>query len=101
MQAEEAALLAVDMAAAERRIRSSLDTHISELRQQVESEQRAELSRQIQLQVRPSQHAVLSACCMLILLLVGACGTHRVRVPPMHILILTMIMLLQTSQLSK
>ena len=51
MQAEEAALLAVDMAAAERRIRSSLDTHISELRQQIESEQRVELSEHIRLQV--------------------------------------------------
>lgn len=61
MQAEEAALLAVDMAAAERRIRALLDTHISELRQQVESEQRAELSKQIQLQVGLSPLAVLSA----------------------------------------
>ena len=51
MQAEEAALLAVDMAAAERRIRTALDTHISELRQQIESEERAELSKQIKLQV--------------------------------------------------
>ena len=52
MQAEEAALLAVDMAAAERRIHSALDAHISELRQQTESEKRAELSEQIELQVR-------------------------------------------------
>lgn len=53
MQAEEAALLAVDMAAAERRIRSSLDTHISELRQQLESEQRVELSEHIKQQEGP------------------------------------------------
>ena len=57
MQAEEAALLAVDMAAAERRIRSSLDTHISELRQQIESEQRTELSEDIKLQVGPDPHS--------------------------------------------
>lgn len=57
MQAEEAALLAVDMAAAERRIRSSLDIHISELRQQIESEQRAELSEHIKLQVGLHPHS--------------------------------------------
>lgn len=51
MQAEEAALLAVDMAAAERRIHSALNAHISELRQQIESEERAEVSEQIKLQV--------------------------------------------------
>lgn len=50
-QAEEAALLAVDMAAAERRIHSALDAHISDLRQQVESEERAKLSAEVQRQV--------------------------------------------------
>lgn len=54
VQAEEAALLAVDMAAAERRIHSALNAHISELRQQIESEERAELSKQIKLQVGPT-----------------------------------------------
>ena len=68
MQAEEAALLAVDMAAAERRIRSSLDTHISELRQQIESEQRAELSELIKLQVGPSSNSTQSLQCMVNLL---------------------------------
>ena len=51
MQAEEAALLAVDMAAAERRIHSALDAHILELRQQIESEERAKLSADVQRQV--------------------------------------------------
>ena len=51
-QAEEAALLAVDMAAAERRIHSALDAHISDLRQQVESEERAKLTSEVQRQVR-------------------------------------------------
>jgi hypothetical protein len=50
-QAEEAALLAVDMAAAERRIHSALDAHISDLRQQVESEERAKLTAEVQRQV--------------------------------------------------
>ncbi len=50
-QAEEAALLAVDMAAAERRIHSALDAHISDLRQQVESEERAKLTSEVQRQV--------------------------------------------------
>ena len=63
MQAEEAALLAVDMAAAERRIRSSLDTHISELRQQIESEQRSELSEHIKLQVGLDTHSYHYCCC--------------------------------------
>ena len=53
MQAEEAALLAVDMAAAERRIQSALQTHVSQLRQQLESEQRAELLADLKLQVLP------------------------------------------------
>ncbi len=50
-QAEEAALLAVDMAAAERRIHSALDAHILDLRQQVESEERAKLTSEVQRQV--------------------------------------------------
>ena len=50
-QAEEAALLAVDMAAAERRVHSALDAHISDLRQQVESEERAKLTAEMQRQV--------------------------------------------------
>ncbi len=51
MQAEEAALLAVDMAAAERRIHSALDAHILELRQQIETEERSKLSSEIKQQV--------------------------------------------------
>lgn len=60
MQAEEAALLAVDMAAAERRIHSALNAHISELREQIESEERAALSEQVKLQVGPSLKSVLA-----------------------------------------
>lgn len=44
-------MLAVDMAAAERRIHSALDAHISELRQQIESEERSELTKQVKQQV--------------------------------------------------
>ena len=62
MQAEEAALLAVDMAAAERRIHSALNAHISELRQQIESEERAELSKQIKLQVSPNIYSTAFVC---------------------------------------
>ena len=43
MQAEESALMAVDMAAAERRIHSALQTHVSQLRHQLESEQRQQM----------------------------------------------------------
>ena len=39
------------MAAADRRIHSALEAHISELRQQVEAEERAKLSAEIQQQV--------------------------------------------------
>lgn len=51
MQAEEAALLAVDMAAAERRIHSALQAHVSQLRQQLEAEQRQQLTADIKQQV--------------------------------------------------
>ncbi|KAL3160123.1 hypothetical protein ABBQ32_010898 [Trebouxia sp. C0010 RCD-2024] len=61
VQAEEAALLAVDMAAAERRIHSALNAHISELRQQIESEERAEVSEQIKLQMAEEKAAKLAA----------------------------------------
>ena len=43
------------MAAAERRIHSALDTHIFELRQQVESEARTKVSLEVQHQVSPLQ----------------------------------------------
>lgn len=65
MQAEEAALLAVDMAAAERRIHSAVDAHICELRQQIESEERAELSKQVKQQA--SALLLRSMPCMLCL----------------------------------
>ena len=62
MQAEEAALLAVDMAAAERRIHSALDAHISELRQQIECEERSELSKQIKQQVGVLPYSFKCSC---------------------------------------
>ncbi|KAL3158420.1 hypothetical protein ABBQ38_010655 [Trebouxia sp. C0009 RCD-2024] len=61
VQAEEAALLAVDMAAAERRIHSALNAHISELREQIESEERAALSEQVKLQMAEEKAAKLTA----------------------------------------
>ncbi|KAL0020621.1 hypothetical protein WJX79_002482 [Trebouxia sp. C0005] len=60
VQAEEAALLAVDMAAAERRMHSALDAHISDLRQQVESEERAKLTSEVQRQVAEEKAGKLS-----------------------------------------
>ena len=51
MQAEESALMAVDMAAAERRIHSALQTHVSQLRQQLESEQQQQVVTDIKCQM--------------------------------------------------
>lgn len=65
MQAEEAALLAVDMAAAERRIQSALQTHVSQLREQLESEQRAGLLADLKLQVlHVFTLGALTHCCI-------------------------------------
>lgn len=44
-------MLAVDMAAAERRIHSALQAHVSQLRQQLEAEQRQQLTADIKQQV--------------------------------------------------
>lgn len=56
MQAEETALMAVDRAAAERRIHSALQSHVSQshvsqLRQQLEAEQRERMMTEVQHQV--------------------------------------------------